>query len=233
MTDIWTDRLSEYLDGDLGADDRRALEAHLGGCAECARTLEELRGVVRQLGALGDAAPPPAVWAAVERSVAAPRAPEVVPIAAVRAPRRLSFSLPQLIAAGLTLALLSGGAGYVLRHRSAAPEQAPVMAQGVERQADSPAAAAPVVAVAMPWEQYDAAVADLERVLADGRGRLRPETVQAIERSVAAIDGAIEQARQALAKDPANEYLNRHLADNMKRKLELLRNAAQIVGRQS
>ena len=57
--------------------------------------------------------------------------------------------------------------------------------------------------------------------------------MRAIEQSVASIDRAIRQARHALAQDPANEYLSRHLAETMKRKLELLRQAAAIVGQQS
>ena len=43
MQDEWTDRLSEYLDGDLAEAERQALEAHLGVCEDCAATLEELR----------------------------------------------------------------------------------------------------------------------------------------------------------------------------------------------
>ena len=35
MNDHWTDRLSEYLDGDLTAGERTALEAHLAPCGVC------------------------------------------------------------------------------------------------------------------------------------------------------------------------------------------------------
>ena len=40
---------------------------------------------------------------------------------------------------------------------------------------------------------------------------------------------AIAQAERALAADSANAYLNSHLADTMRRKLELLRQAAALV----
>ena len=50
----WTDRLSDYLDGELPPAERNSLEAHLETCAECARVLEELRTVVsRTRGLLG------------------------------------------------------------------------------------------------------------------------------------------------------------------------------------
>ena len=42
MSDRWTDRLSEYLDGGVEAAERAELEAHLADCEECAATLEQL-----------------------------------------------------------------------------------------------------------------------------------------------------------------------------------------------
>jgi hypothetical protein len=72
-------------------------------------------------------------------------------------------------------------------------------------------------------------VADLERVLAGGRGQLDTTTIRVIEQNLAAIDQAIAQAQRALEADPANLYLNTHLAETMRRKLELLRQAATLV----
>ena len=46
MHEEWTDRLSDFLDGELPADEQRAVEAHLRGCAACAAVLEDLKRVV-------------------------------------------------------------------------------------------------------------------------------------------------------------------------------------------
>jgi len=72
-------------------------------------------------------------------------------------------------------------------------------------------------------------VAELEGVLQSGRGRLDTATVRVIERNLATIDSAIAQARRAVAADSANLYLNAHLAETMRQKLELLRQAASLV----
>lgn len=77
--------------------------------------------------------------------------------------------------------------------------------------------------------QYDAAVADLEKILQDERDRLDPRTVIVIERNLQTIDQAIREAREALDRDPANTYLNSHLADSRRRKLELLRHATALA----
>jgi hypothetical protein len=66
-------------------------------------------------------------------------------------------------------------------------------------------------------------------VLAGGRGQLDTTTIKVIEQNLAAIDQAIAQAQRALEADPANMYLNTHLAETMRRKLELLRQAATLV----
>ena len=77
--------------------------------------------------------------------------------------------------------------------------------------------------------QFNAAVTDLERILRDDRDRLDPGTVLVIERNLKVIDDAIREARMALDGDPANTYLNSHLADARRRKLELLRHATTLA----
>jgi hypothetical protein len=66
-------------------------------------------------------------------------------------------------------------------------------------------------------------------VLAQGRGKLDTATVRVLEQNLATIDRAIAQAQQAVAADSANLYLNSHLAATMRRKLDLLRQAAALV----
>jgi hypothetical protein len=76
---------------------------------------------------------------------------------------------------------------------------------------------------------FDAAVTDLERVLARERDTLNPRTVYVIERNLRTIDEAIRQSRLALDSDPANPFLNSHLADARQRKLSLLRRVALLA----
>jgi len=77
--------------------------------------------------------------------------------------------------------------------------------------------------------QYDAAVADLEKALKAGRGRLDKSTIEVVEHNLQIIDQAIAQAREALVGDPANSYLSGHLVEARRRKLDLLRRAAALA----
>lgn len=63
-------RLSAYLDGELPAPERRAVDAHLRGCATCRRDLAELTRVKSLLGALPEVDLPAEVLAGVRDRLA-------------------------------------------------------------------------------------------------------------------------------------------------------------------
>ena len=202
--DTFTGRLSDYLDGELDPARHAAVGAHLAQCADCRATLEELREVVSHAAALGDSGPDRDLWAGVA--------------ARHDGHRRFSFTLPQLAAAGLALMVLSGGLVWMARSGDPRADFQPLSADASPADRVRPANFADA--------HYDEAVADLERTLKQGRTSLDPETVRVLEDNLAAIDRAIDQCGRALAADPANVYLNGHLADAKRRKLALLRQAS-------
>src|SRR5713101_9947924 len=105
MNDQWTDRLSEYLDGELDDAERVALEAHLATCADCTTVLADLRRVVGRAQALDDRPPARDLWPGIAERIGV----STDDLAARRARRRVSFTVPQLIAASVTLVALSAG----------------------------------------------------------------------------------------------------------------------------
>jgi hypothetical protein len=223
MNDQWTDRLSEYLDGELEPAERAALEQHLASCGACAATLDDLREVVARAGALPS--PPPAadLWPGIEPRLD-PVTPIVTPAAArfgARVTRRFSFTMPQLVAAGLALMVMSGGGVWILQHGGRATDLPPVAATS-----DPDAGLVPV---AMADPRYDEAIGDLQQALAAGRSQLDPGTIQVLESNLDAIDKAIEQSRRALASDPGNVYLHSHIAEARQRKLALLRRGVALI----
>ena len=230
MEDAFTDRLSEYLDDeDLGALERREIEAHLRSCAACRIVLDELREVRAHAQALPDVPPAADLWPGIEEQISArgfSRAARAATMVARLKPRaagatrRISFTVPQAIAASLALMIVSGGMVWLLR---AGGEQTDRGIVAVERPRT------PMTPANFADPQYDEAVADLERTLEVGRGRLDPETVRVLEANLQAIDRAIEQSQQALEADPANMFLNAHLATARQRKLTLLRRASALA----
>lgn len=217
MTHPWTERLSDYLDGELEERERLALEAHLAECAECGAVLADLRRVVRRARTLADRPPERDLWPAIAGAagIGSRR----------RGERRIAFSLPQLLAASIALLLLGGGATWLGLSRGDGRPGEPV--------AVAPADSLPAMPAPRPVrfgrERYDSAVAELSRILAQHRERLDTTTVRVLEENLRVIDDAIAQAQRALEADPANPYLNGHLAQTMQRKLELLRRVAAVT----
>ncbi len=234
-----TDHLSEYLDDELGAAERAAIDAHLHDCASCADELDAVRRIVAHAATASehDTAPARDLWSGIharmhERPTAfderamhtgvARRKGETAKAA------RISFSIAQLAAAAAILIVVSGATAWFVRGNVSAPQ--PVVTTAVVQAEIEPSAAADAIRpVNFADAQYDAAVSDLEQALQERRNDLNPRTVEILERNLKLIDAAIAQARQALEEDPGNTYLNRHLVESRRRKLDLLRRATAIT----
>jgi hypothetical protein len=76
---------------------------------------------------------------------------------------------------------------------------------------------------------YVQATGELEAILRENKGRLRPETVKALEASLTAIDSAIADAERALAADPANDYVTRSMGQLRDARLTVLRRAVAVA----
>ncbi len=220
--DPFTERLSDYLDDeDVSAADRAEIEAHLATCGACRTTLAELREVARRATILPNAQPAGDLWAGVAARIAAtPRA------VALKTVRRFSFTLPQLVAAGFALMVLSGGLVFMASYGGQRTDLPP-MAAGEPLPPESERD--PVRRANFADAHYDQAIADLENELETGRNRLDAETIRILETNLRVIDQAIEQSRRALRADPENAYLNNHFAEARNRKLALLRRANALA----
>jgi hypothetical protein len=223
MSDQWTDRLSAYIDEELDDGERQRLEAHLAGCDECRATVTDLREIVARAASLEAAPPTHDLWPGIRERIGG--GARVLPIAgatqAERAGRRFALSLPQLAAAAAIVAFLSGGSVW-LALRSAAPEPEAFAVAPLD------SGTAPAATDAHFTSGYAFTIRQLERELADARAQLDPGTVAVIEHNLDVIDAAIAEARRALAEDPANPYLNRHLDNTLMKKIEVLRRVTTI-----
>lgn len=212
MNTNWTDRLSEYLDGELDGDEAERLESRLAVEPRLRALLDELRAVRRTASERPDFEAPTGLWHEVRTRIESAHGPATSTGSAAWR-RRLMFTLPQLAAAAGVVLLLGVGLG-----RMSGPAAEPI--------GDEPAATVSVDATGPRYPQF---VADLEGRLDAGRDVLDPETVRVIEQSLATIDNAIVRARDALEADPNNVYLNQHLASARAKKLRLLEDATSLI----
>jgi hypothetical protein len=125
-----------------------------------------------------------------------------------------------------------------------APDSAPVSTQVAAapettvatprpRSVSAPAQVTPVSRApeAQLSELYDREIASLRQMLETRRTELDTATIRVLEDNLAIIDRAIEQSRQALARDPNSRFLMNHLNEALGRKVEILRTATLLQAR--
>lgn len=115
----WRASLGAYALGDLPADERAALEAHLDGCADCREEVRSLTGVARLLPYADPAhfgpapTPSPELGERIAATIGAERR------TTVRRRRRVGLALGGAVAAAaavLALIVLPGGGGAPQQH---------------------------------------------------------------------------------------------------------------------
>lgn len=235
--DRFRDRLSEYIDGNLGVEEEVLIERHLERCEDSARTLAELEAVVDRAASLGPREPAEDLWPGIAERIGARAAgpagvaPDTHASAGHRTPaRRLARFAPQL-AAGIALVWLSGALVWTAVVRDdaggnaggspglGAPSLLPPAVRSVSTLEDGGSSA----------EEYARLISELERVLFDSERPLPPETVARIRRALVTIDRAIEDARAALLELPDDPYIQQHMENTMRRKSEFLAQAVQLA----
>jgi Putative zinc-finger len=215
-------KLSDYFDDELTLDERRTVEAHLQACDECSATLASMRRIVHAAAALRDEEPPRDLWPGIANRIGVESRP-----GSSRRFRRFAFTIPQLAAAGLALAVLSGW----LAIRALSPgDRTPAIAGNTATPASAPASGdASAALITFNDEQYDAAIRDLQQALEHGRSRLDPDTIAAVQQDLRVIDAAVDDARRALAADPSNRYLSGYVMQTQQRKLDVLRRVTALA----
>jgi anti-sigma factor RsiW len=239
MSDKFTELLSDHLDGELDAVQSTALEAHLESCADCRTTLVELRRVKDAARTLVGPSAPNDLWAGIASQIgttgtssAFGASPALPGATILEFPRRRREGFAPLsrfaVAAGIALLLVAAGAVFVAkpallgRAFTVTSPGAQVAPETGSRAAIEQASFDPV--------QVESEISQLKRALEAGRGKLDPKTVTVLETNLAIIQKATEDAKSALAKDPANRDLQDYFATSVQRKLDFMKRTAKMAG---
>jgi anti-sigma factor ChrR (cupin superfamily) len=210
--------LSAYSDGELNAVAAARVERHLADCAVCTDTLRRVREVVTAARALPrDIAPPPEGWTALRDRVAREPAGRYI---------RARWWHNGWLAAAAAIVLVLGTA--LLTSNTAGKAKAAKLRPTPVATGHAPASGHPPVILVNVDNSYAATLAELRETLDSQRATLSPSTVRTVERSLAIIDTAIAEARDALASDPANQSLVDILSAHYERKVELLQRATEL-----
>jgi len=213
--------LNDLVDGVLPLSASAEAEQHARECAECGNALAELRATIVAASALPSAvSPPDGLWTDVRATIEAGKVAHLPSGSQAGGPHGWWVTPQKLAAAAVVLVAATASlTGIVMRSQSP-----PVSV--VE---SSPPQATVVASWQASEKAFQVSVLELREQLAVLHDHLKPETIVTVERSLATIDVAIAEGREALLRDPANAALSELLASNYRQKIELLRRVTQLA----
>ena len=222
--DVIKHLLDDYVTGDLAEDARAPVAEHIAACDLCRSELESLQAIVARARELPRSVEPPAgAWAGIRSAIARDESAVREPISAAGFGERRR---PYLVAAAVLLAavLSSAGTAWYLSVRNPAGNLPAAIA--VNTNSETPATLA---AFTIEENNYLRTASRLQDLLDQQEGSLAPETVAQLRASLHAIDDAIIEARNALARDPANKLLVEMLSSSYRQKVDLLRRSTELT----
>ena len=217
------DALDDYLDGldgGEGAMPRAEVEAHLAHCPACAALAADVRALRAAARTLAPIEPPAHVWHAVRARIDDERPAHTSWRERVGWPSSGWQSVFQPLGAAAVLVLVVSGLAWVgTRMTGEAPRTA--------RAGD---AAGPLVEFQLAQAEYADAIDRLEEATQSGTPRLDALTNETLRVSIDDIDMAIDDAREALAREPGNAVSQESLLDALSSKVALLQDTVAMLG---
>jgi anti-sigma-K factor RskA len=214
--------LDDYVTGDLPEDARPPVAEHVAGCEICSAEVDALRRVIARAAELPKAIePPPEAWSNIRAAIA--RDAEALQPRETTTRQRYWQRPYSIAAAAAIAAIISSSATYyyVRSHESSSA--------AVAAATSGDSVPATLAAFTVEENNYLRTAAILQDLLDQQEGALAPETVAQLKASLRTIDEAILEARNALARDPANKMLVEMLSASYRQKVDLLRRTTEMT----
>jgi anti-sigma factor RsiW len=213
-----TPQLSAFVDGELAADERAAVSAHLEQCASCRAVVADLARVRAAARALGPIAPPDHIWLEIAGQIRLADQPTPADVTPQTTRRSTSWQWLALAAALVLTTLITYA---VLRlHPPASTSDNAAATGSVETVAQE---------LSLALEHYDKAIAELEVLAKNNDGTIDPATAATLQKNLGVIDQAIAESRAALATDPQSQPAFDSLIDALRRKVGVLQTTVALM----
>lgn len=183
---------------------------------------EKLSALDAEVSKLPRAIQPPDVWNNISMAI---QQESVAPVGIAHAKPDIRFwQKPGFMLAATVLLIASTSVTTIIALREDRPVS-PVPGPAATSATGAPAS---FVQFAEKESNYIETANELQSIVESDRSSLSPETIAKLKKSIAIIDAAILEAREALAADPANKNLIDMLSSSYDKKLDLLRRSAAM-----
>ena len=218
--------IHETVDGTIGSIRRAELEMHVAECDECRALLEDLQRIHDAAAALPVLEAPDRTWLQIAgrlRQEGRIRQ-EAPPAVATRSYLPwLAAAAAVILAAGSAVMLLGPGspsAPSTVASRpapSAAPAPDTRSVESVQHEVDA------------AQQQFEKAIAELEKVAKANQMALDTNTSATIEKNLGIIDQAIAENRAAVKMEPASVAARETLFEALRQKVALLQDTISLI----
>ena len=219
----YVNSIHDMVDGTIGSIRRSELEMHLDGCDACRALLDDMRTIRDAAAALPALDAPDRAWLQIAgRLRQEGRIRETVrePVSYARRNGWLAAAAAMIVAVG---------AYFVVANRTAeAP--APLVATAPSGDA-APVKSVETVQneVEAAQQQFEAAIAELEKVAKANQQALDPGTSATIEKNLGIIDQAIADNRAAVRSEPTSVAARETLFEALRQKVSLLQDTISVI----
>lgn len=221
--------IHESIDGTIGSIRRAELEMHLDQCEDCRALHDDLKRIHDAAGALPPLEAPDRAWLQIAGRL--------------RQEGRIHDQAKGPAASGRhDLGWLAAAAAVILAVAAAMMLLRPASGPTRETaQQSAPAAAAPAVAadpkalenatsaVEAAQDQFEKAIADLEKVAKANQQVLDPSTATTIDKNLGILDQAIAENRAAVKTDPTSAAARETLFETLRQKVTLLQDTISLI----
>ncbi len=214
--------IHEAVDGTIGSIRRAELELHVDTCAGCRALLEDLRRIHDAAAALPALEAPDRAWLQIAGRL---RQEGRITEAAVPGSARRSSAIWLAAAAAVVLAVAS----TVMVVQRFSPVPAPQTASTPGNASDGRSVETVQNEVDAAQQQFEKAIAELEKVAKANQQALDPETSATIDKNLGIIDQAIAENRAAVTSEPASVAARETLFQALRSKVSLLQDTISLI----
>ena len=222
--------IHESIDGTIGSIRRAELEMHLDQCEDCRALYDDLKRIHDAAAEMPRLEAPDRAWLQIAgrlrqegrirqetTTVAVGRRAYVGWLAAAAA------IVLAVAAAVMLLKPMSGPAPQTAQSTSPAPATVPAVAT------DRKAIESATTAVDTAQDQFEKAIADLEKVAKANQQVLDQATSTTIDKNLGILDQAIAENRAAVKTDPTSVAARETLFETLRQKVTLLQDTISLI----
>jgi hypothetical protein len=217
----YIERIQDAVDGTLGSIRLADLDMHLAQCEDCRALRTDLERIRDAAGSLPVMTAPDGAWLQIAgRLRQEGRLQDAAPPARSRAAygRWLAVAAALILVVGTALVLIKRMPNTPAPVQQTAGNAAPAKSvETVQNEVDA------------AQQQFEGAIADLEKVAKANQTALDPSTSATIDKNLGIIDQAIAENRAAVKAEPASVAARATLFEALRQKVSLLQDTISLI----